>query len=168
VAHQVHANHAARRRWLKSALALVGVLSVAALAACDPTPQSATPEGAVREFVEVVRGFHGAESDAQQLFELLSERAKSNLRTRAERYGAASGKKIAPWAMLVPSRMAPRFTPQSYTAQVVGKYALVEVVGVGPNERARVPCVLEDDRWRVDLVLPELPELQRRPGSDVP
>ena len=116
----------------------------------------------------MVRSFEGADSDAQKLFELLSERAKSNLRTRAERYGAASGKKIAPWAMLVPSRMAPRFAPQSYTAQVVGKYALVEVVGVGTDERARVPCVLEDGLWRVDLVLPELPELGRRPGSTEP
>ncbi len=120
----------------------------------------------MREFIEIVRGFHGNEQDATTLFDLLSERAKQNLRSRADRYGAASGKKIAPSAMLVPSRMTPRFNPQAYTAQIVGKYALVDVIGVSAAQVAHVPCVLEDGVWRVDLVLPELPPMQHRPRSD--
>jgi hypothetical protein len=140
------------------------LLLLAALTACEPAPAHATPDAAVRELVERLRGFHGKQDDAQGLYELLSERAKANLQSRADRYGAASGKKIAPWAMLVPSRMGPRFTPQGYEAQIVGKYALVDVVGVDPGEHARVPCVLEEGVWRVDLVLPDLPPIQRRPG----
>jgi len=134
--------------------------------ACEPAPPSATPDGAVREFVERMHAFNGREQDAQALYELLSQRARQNLQTRADRYGAASGKKIAPWAMLVPSRTILRFSPQLYQAQVVGKYALVDVVGVSADAHAQVPCVLEEGRWRLDLVLPELPPIEHRPGME--
>jgi hypothetical protein len=136
------------------------------LAACTSSPPNETPDGAVREFVGRMRGFHGADADAKALYELLSERARANLQARAERYSAASGKMIAPWAMLVPDRMLPQFQPQAYTAQVVGKYALVEVVGVSDERRAEIPCVLENGLWRVDLVLPELPPFRKRPGAE--
>jgi hypothetical protein len=139
---------------------------VLALWACSPSSSSATPEGAVREFVDAVRRFHGDDVEAQKLFDMLSERARDNLRARAARYGAASGKQIAPWAMLVPSRFTPYFIPQEYTAQIVGRYALVEVAGVDASQRAQVPCVLENGLWRLDLVLPELPALPQRPGSE--
>jgi hypothetical protein len=136
--------------------------------ACDPAPPNTTPDGAVRELVELMRVFDGHEKDARVLFELLSARARANLEMRAERYGAASGKTPAAWAMLVPSRMTPRFPPQTYTADVVGRHALVAVAGVGEAQRAHIPCVLEDGFWRVDVVLPELAPLQRRPGAIEP
>ncbi|RLB47872.1 MAG: hypothetical protein DRI90_25905 [Deltaproteobacteria bacterium] len=142
------------------------LLLLMALVACEPALPNRTPEGAVREFIEIVRGFHGNEEDARTLFELLSERAKQNLRSRADRYGAASGKKIGPTAMIVPSRMSPRFNPQAYSAQIVGKYALVDVVGVSAEQVAHVPCVFEEGLWRVDLVLPALPPMQHRPRRD--
>jgi hypothetical protein len=115
---------------------------------------------------EQLARFDGSPRDAEALFDLLSDRAKKNLRARAERYGAASGRKIAPSAMLVPSRTAPHFTPQSYRAQISGAYAMVEVAGVGADERAEMPCVLEEGAWRVDLVLPELPPMRQRPGGE--
>ena len=146
--------------------ALYAAVLVAALGGCEPDAAVATPDGAVRAFVDLVRSYEGNEREAEAIYELLSSRAKSNLQARAERYGAASGKTIEPWAMLVPSRMVPRFSPQGYAAQVVGKYALVEIVGVGPTEVARVPCVLEEGAWRLDLVLPELPPVLRRPGVE--
>lgn len=150
-----------RRAWL----AAHGVLLLQ-LIACDAAQPTDTPDGAVRELVSRIRGFRGSDADAQALFELLSERARANLEARATRYGAASGKKIAPWSMLVPSRMAPRFQPQTYTAQIVGKYAMVDIQGVSPDQHAQIPCVLEDTQWRVDLVLPELPPPQLRPGAE--
>jgi hypothetical protein len=66
--------------------------------------------------------------------------------------------------MLVPSRTRFRYTPQSFEARVVGKYALVDVLGVSPQDVVRVPCVLENERWRIDLPLPELAPLPRRSG----
>jgi hypothetical protein len=119
----------------------------------------------VRELYELLSMFDGNDAQARALYELLSGRARQNLETRAERYGAASGKTIPPWAMLVPSHMMPRFVPQDYSAQIVGRHALVEVVGVAA-QRAQIPCVLEEGLWRVDVVLPELPPLERRPGAE--
>jgi hypothetical protein len=139
-------------------------LVVVALAGCAGEPPSATPEGAVRAWVERLAAFDGREEDARALYESLSERARENLRARAERYGAASGKSIAPWAMLVPGRGAPRFAPHTFRAQVVGKYALVDVAGV--TEQARIACLLEEGAWRLDLALPDLPPMRRRPGGD--
>ncbi len=123
-----------------------------------------SPELVVRQFIDLLRGFHGDEAQSEALYRLFSKRAQRNLRERAERYGAASGKPMGPWAMLVPSRMGARFVPELYVAQLAGKYAMVEVAGTRPGDRAQIPCVFEDDHWRVDLVLPELPPLRRRPS----
>jgi hypothetical protein len=150
-----------------AAVRRVALLSLVTALACSPAPPNETPEGAVREFVERMQGFAGDESDAKVLFDLLSQRARQNLEHRADRYGAASGKQIAPWAMIAPGRLAPRFLPRAYSSQIVGKYALVEVVGVSDDQRAQVPCVREEEAWRVDLVLPELPPIEKRPGTDL-
>jgi len=141
---------------LRCCLLLLAVLVLG----CDPPSQS-TPDGIVRTFVERLTSFNGDSRDADRLFELLSERAQDNLSQRAERYSAASGRKIAPAAMLVPSRFAPGVI-RSYTAQLSGKFALVEIVGTPPDRRAQIPCVFEEGRWRIDIVMPPLSPLQRR------
>lgn len=144
--------------------ALVGAL-VLVLGACSRKPPNATAEGAVRETVERMRRVNGDPADAKAAFDLLSKRAQQNLAARAQRYSAASGKTIAPEAMIAPSRFLLRFEAQRYTAQVAGTHALVEVVGLLAHERAYVPCVFEDNAWRVDAVLPSLPSVQMRPGT---
>lgn len=143
------------------------LLLAATAGGCSPSPPNATPEGAVRAFVELVSRFDGDPREAERLFEMLSERGRGNLETRAVRYGAASGRTISPAAMLVPSRVALRFSPRSYTAQVVGKFAMVDVLGVGSGQRAQIPCAYEEEEWRVDLVLPELPPMRVGPGRDL-
>ena len=110
-------------------------------------------------------GLLGLEA-AKAVYDLLSKRARENLAARAQRYSAATGKTIAPEAMIVPSRFQLRFEPQRYVAQIVGVHALVEVSGLLPGDRAEVPCIYEDTAWRVDLVLPPLPPVQKRPGSE--
>jgi hypothetical protein len=142
---------------LALALSLIGPA-----AGCRPAPLNATPEGAVRELVERLDGG----GDGRAVFDLLSERARANLQARAERYTNASGRKIEPWAMLVPARTRLRFAPHSYKARMAGRYALVDVLGVRPDQVAHVPCVLEKKLWRVDLQLPELPPMPRRPGGE--
>lgn len=145
------------------------VLLVASLlAGCSRKPHNASPEGAVREFAERLALVDGSESDARAIFDLLSERARANLQARAERYSNASGRQVPPWAMLVPSRSRLRFTPQSYASKVLGKHALVDVLGVGTEQVARIPCVLEQGLWQVDLTFPELPPLPRRAGVPTP
>ncbi len=156
----------ARARQMIRALALA--CAVFALGGCGRRTASATPDGSVRELVERMRRLRGDPVDAKAAYELLSRRAKQNLTARAQRYSAASGKTIAPEAMIVPSRFLPRFEPQRYSAQISGSYARVEVVGLLVGEHAQVPCVFEDGGWRVDLNLPALPPVQMRPGSAQP
>ena len=133
------------------------------LTACEDDDETRVPAEVVREFVELLHIYDGRPEDAQAIFNLLSERARANLTARAERYGAASGKKITAPAMIVPGWLTLRFVPQAYAAQVVGRYALVEVSGVRPTDRAQIPCIREEDHWRVDLALPELPPMITRP-----
>jgi len=67
--------------------------------------------------------------------------------------------------MIAPSRFLLRFEPQRYTARIAGTYALVEVTGLLGSQHAQIPCVYEDERWRVELALPPLPPVQMRPGT---
>jgi hypothetical protein len=151
-------------RWSRALLLGAAV----ALCGCGRRAPSTTPDGTVRELVDRMGRVHGDPRDARAAFELLSKRAQQNLAARAQRYSAASGKAIAPEAMLVPSRMLLRFEPQTYAAQISGTHARVDVQGYGPAERAQIPCVFEDGGWKVDLALPPLPPLEMRPGSGPP
>jgi predicted small lipoprotein YifL len=153
---------------MNARLPLLIVVGLVALAGCGRRAPSATPDGAVRELVERMRHINGDPGDARTAYALLSRRAKSNLTARAQRYSAASGKAIAPEAMIAPSRFLLRFEPQRYAAQISGAYARVDVVGLLASDRAQLACVLEDGAWRVDLGLPALPPVQMRPGSGQP
>ncbi len=118
----------------------------------------------MRELCDRMRRVNGDPADAKAAFELLSKRSRDNLAARAQRYSAASGKPIAPEAMIVPSRFLLRFEPQRYSARISGPHALVDVVGLLPDDRAQIPCEFEDDGWKVDVMLPPLPPVQMRPG----
>jgi hypothetical protein len=150
------------------ALLLGAAVALVALTGCGRRAPNVTPDGTVRELVERMQRIHGDPRDARRAFELLSKRAQQNLAARALRYSAASGKAIAPEAMLVPSRVLLRFEPQSYVAQVSGAHARVEALGFSTADRAQIPCVFEDGGWRVDLALPPLPPVEMRPGSGQP
>lgn len=156
-----------RRGRRRALLALGCALACASvISGCGRRQPHATPDGTVRDLVERLRRLQGDPADARAVYELLSKRARDNLATRAQRYSAATGKTIAPEAMIVPSRFQLRFEPQRYVAQIAGIHALVEVSGLLPGERAQIPCIYEESAWRVDLVLPSLPPVQKRPGSE--
>jgi len=109
---------------------------------------------------------HGDPEDAALAYEFLSAETKKNLEERARRASAATGRKMTPESMLAPSRFSLRFTPRSMHPRIAGDRALVDVVGASPDvEQAQVPCVREQGRWRVNLVLPPLAEIEMRPGG---
>jgi hypothetical protein len=109
---------------------------------------------------------HGSPEDARAAYELLSQAAKANLEERARRASAATGRKMEPEQMIVPSRFSLRFAPRQLTARIAGERAIVEAVGADPDvEHASIPCVLENGAWRVDLLLPALPPVERRPDA---
>jgi hypothetical protein len=142
----------------------IGLLLALSLGACSRKPPTATPEGSVHELVDRFRRWRGDPADAKAVHALLSSSTRDNLAARAKRYGAASGKTIAPEAMLVPSRFVLRFEPARYVAEVAGAFARVSVVGSRPEERAEIPCVFEESEWRVELALPALAPVDVRPG----
>lgn len=149
-------------RPLALALMLLGMA-----ASCSHPPPDATPEGAVRELIDRMERVDGNPERARAAYELLSSSTRENLIERAKRASSATGRRMHPEEMLAPSRFVLLFRPQQMQATIMGDRALVEVTGMDPVvDRARVPLVRENDRWRVDLALPELPPVEKRPGGN--
>lgn len=147
---------------------ILALAALATLAGCNRKPPDATPEGVVREFLERMERVHGDPKDARAVFDLLSASAQTNLSDRARRASAAFGKRIGPEQMITPSHYFPRFHPRQWGTQIQGRRAAVELIGLDTaSEHARIPCVFEDGRWKIDLALPPLPPVERRPGADL-
>lgn len=130
---------------------------------CGRKAPNATPEGAVRELVERVRRTGSDSTSAKIAFDLLAKSTQANLNARAERYSAASGKHIAPEAMIAPASFIERFEAHELRAEIVGTHARVVAVGLLPGEHAEIPCVFEDGGWRVQIELPPLQAVQQHP-----
>lgn len=146
----------------------LAVVALVLAGACTRRQPDDTPEGAVREWIERMRRVQGEPEAAQAALELLAKESRDNLQERATRASAATGRKIGPEDMIVPSRFSLRFEPRHMNARVAGDRAIVEVVGAEPEiERAEVPCVREAGKWRVQLILPPLPALEKRPDAGV-
>jgi hypothetical protein len=133
-----------------------------ALAACTRAAPDATPEGAVRLFVEKMES--GAEDPRamREAYGLLGPRARSNLKERADRASKGQGRRYEPHEMLAEGRFGLKFRPKTMAARVDGEEATIDVRGEGPEERASVRCVHEALGWRVEPELPELLLPQRR------
>ncbi len=134
--------------------------------ACARKPPDATPEGAVRELLARMERVDGDAASARAAFELMGGTTRASLRERARRASAASGRPVEPWDMIAPSRFALRFHPQQMHARITGAQATVEVTGLEPStEHASVACVLEGDAWRIEIALPPLPPVEKRPDG---
>jgi hypothetical protein len=149
-------------------LALAPLLLVnLATAGCNRKPFDATPEGVVREFLERIERVNGDPKEARAVFDLLSKPAQTSLSDRSRRASAAFGKRLGPEQMIAPSHYFPRFQPRQWKSRIRGRQATVELVGLdATSERAEIPCVNEEGRWRIELSLPTLPPIERRPGSE--
>lgn len=149
-----------------SLFAVVALVSVGSTA-CGQKPFDATPEGVAREFITRMDTVRGESKDARAVFDLLSRQAQTNLSDRARRASAAAGKRIAPEQMIAPALFYPHFQPQKWSTRSQGVRAIVEIQGIEPStEHASIPCVLEDAHWRIDLVLPHLPPIERHERND--
>jgi hypothetical protein len=133
---------------------------------CARKAPDLTPDGAVRDLLDRIDRIESDPSEARAAFELLSSRAKVNLVERARRASATSGRDVPPEEMLAPGRFSLRFEPRKMHAHIAENHAVVDVVGIDPEtDRAEVPCVLEDGRWRVDIQLPPLTPVEKRPEA---
>lgn len=133
------------------------------LAACSHPIPNATPEGAVRAWLEHMEESAGDPAEAKEAYALLGPRARSNLVARSVRASQVEGRRVQASEMLAEGRFGLKFRPKAMHAVVSGDEAVVDVTGDDPGgEHARVSCVREADGWHVEAELPDVAPPQRR------
>ena len=125
---------------------------------CSRAPPDATPEGAVRLWIDRMEASSSDPRAMREVPQLLGPASRANLEERARHATLAQGRRFESWEMLAVGRFGLRFRPKAMKASVVGDRATVEVTGEDPNtERASVRCVKEGAAWRVEPDLPDVP-----------
>jgi hypothetical protein len=136
---------------------------VAVAVGCSHPAPNATPESAVRAWLEHMEDSSGDPLEAKEAYALLGPRARANLEARAARASQVEGRRAQPFEMLADGRFGLKFRPKAMHATVNGTDAVVDVTGDDPRaEYARVVCVKEGGGWRVELEVPEVSALPRR------
>lgn len=144
------------------AVALAIAVACAFSAACTRSAPDATPEGAVRLFVDRMESSSDDPRAMREAYQLLGPHARANLKERAERASRGQGRRYEPWEMLAEGRFALKFRPKAMSARVAGDEATVDVRGDAPEERASVHCTHESGGWRIEPDLPEATTPARR------
>jgi hypothetical protein len=140
-------------------------LLTALLVSCSRPAPDATPEGVLHEWIDRMNAQVTDPHEAPAAYALLSKATHAELEKRAERASLIEGHRASGYEMLASGRFSLRFAPKHYATTITGDTATVVVTGVDPTEHATVRCVKEGRVWRVDLALPELTELPRRPDA---
>jgi hypothetical protein len=147
-------------------VASVAAVSMLGAAGCQTSPADEGPDAVVEEFVLRMQRVHGDDKVSRRAYDLLWGEAQRALAERAKRASDVAGREVAPQAMLAPSRFSLSFMPRRYDARIDGDWAIVTAIGETASQRHEVKCVREDGRWRVVLVIPPLPPIQRREESE--
>jgi hypothetical protein len=142
----------------------LGALAIVALAACNRPAPDATPEGAVRAWLERMEASDGDAQATRDAYALLGPGARANLKERADRASRLEGHRVEPWEMLAEGRFGLKFRPKTMVSRVDGDSASVVVTGNEPlTEHALVRCARESaGAWRVEPELPAVPPLPKR------
>ncbi len=131
-------------------------LTLALSGGCSHAPPDASPEGAVRLFLDDMEAASDDPRVMKRAYDLLGPAARANLEERAHHTSQLQGRQVAPWEMLAAGRFGLTFRPKTYKPMRVGDRATVEVLGADAvNEHASVVCVHEAGGWRVEPGLPE-------------
>jgi hypothetical protein len=141
--------------------ALAAGMLMLGLGACSRAEPDATPEGAVRAWLDAMEDSLVTPKAQREAFELLSQASKRNLQDRAARDAPRLGRRIAPNEMLAEGRFGLRWRPKSFRTLLAGARANVEVRGE-PGEEAVVLVSKESEGWRIELELPEVIPLAKR------
>ena len=137
-----------RRRGVVCALTL--------LLACSRALPDATPDGAVRAFLDDMDTASDDPSAMRRAYDRLGPAARANLAERARRTSQLQGRQVQPPDMLAAGLFGLAFRPKVMRPTVVGDRATVEVFGEDPqSEHASVVCVREASAWHVEPGFPE-------------
>ena len=134
------------------------VMCLFTASACSSVPTERTPAGALSLFLESMGEAEDNPAARARAFSLLSRDTRESLAQRARLAGALSGRRFAPWEMIVEGRYRLRFRPRErrgFETRVQGNHAIVVVHGEGRSERAEVTMVREADKWRVQIHVPD-------------
>jgi hypothetical protein len=146
------------RSWRSTALLSAAAIASAALAGCGGSPIDESPVETVRHFLEVMERGAADETALREAYRLLDASARAALVERAERASTLARRRYEPWQMLAQGRFRLLFAPTApggMREQVRGERAFVTVSGGKPGERAEVPLVREQGRWRIVLPIPK-------------
>jgi len=140
-------------------------LAAAFLFSCEKEEAASGPEDVMAEFVAKMRQVHGSTEAGERAFDLMWKPARDNLRERARRASALSGRELAPGELVVPSWFALYVQPDHMDARIDGEWAEVTVFdSAGKSVVTR--CKLEEDGWKVALELPPLAAIRHREVPD--
>ncbi len=140
-------------------------LALLVLVGCSRASPEASPEGAVRSWLDTMESSGDDPRALREAYALLGPRARANLKERAERASRGQGRRYEPHEVLAEGRFGLRFRPKLMRARIEGERALVEVSGDGPDEQATVTCVQEGAAWRIEPDLPDAVAPSRRPDA---
>lgn len=115
-----------------------------------------SPSEVLRQFLAAMDQSASDDRSLRVAYELLASPAQKALEARAARAKTLAGQSFEPWQMLAQGRFRLRFSPASRRGmkeRIEGDRATVTVTGTGPGERAEVPLIREQGRWRLSLSL---------------
>jgi hypothetical protein len=145
---------------IRKGLTLI-VLCLTSGVACQQEEAPAGPSDVLMKFVGKMRQVHGKADDGDQVVELLWKPARDNLKERARRASALSGRELSPGELVVPSWFALHLPVERAEARIDGEWAEVTAFGSdGGSVQAR--CIREEGEWKVALELPPLAPIRMR------
>jgi hypothetical protein len=141
-------------------------VGLALVGACSRPAPDATPDGAVRAWLEQMEAAEDDPKEAREAFRLLGPAARANLAERAQRASQTEGQRTEPFELVAQGFFGLNFRPEldakSTKVTIVGDRGTVEVTGDRGAEHASVACVREGSAWRVEPDLPPLTPLSMR------
>lgn len=136
-------------------------LFAAILLGCQKEAVPQGPEDVLMDFVARMRRVHGRAGEGEAVVNLLWEPARQNLKERARRASALSGRELSPGELIVPSWFALHLSPERSVARIDGEWAEVTLYG-GSGESVQARCIKEKAEWKVALELPPLAPIRMR------
>lgn len=142
------------------ALPAICLLSWSCLA-CQKEEAPLGPSGVVAAWISQMRQVHGEDAAGKEVVELLWKPARENLRERARRASALSGRELSPGELIAPSWFALHLIPETTEERIDGSWAEVTLTSAS-GEQVKARCIQEEGDWKVALELPPLAPIRKR------
>lgn len=140
-------------------------LLLAAASGCQPETAPDGPEVVLTKWISTMRQVHGDVEAGDRVVQLLWKPARDNLKERARRASALSGRELSPGEVVAPSWFALHLVPERSEVRIDGEWAEVTLISAS-GEKSHARCRREEDEWKVALELPPLAPIRQRMESE--